>query len=272
MQNACMVLRESFCGSDFPGLSEGEAGLPQGATLHPLARTDPPAGGARRRRGGGRRTALAAFLAGLASVAGAAAAARTQDVPGGQSTTTQSTGTPDSIKHILVLPPVQWDAMGVARFPIGQQTASDLARVMGGLKFGLKPEQVSQHLPKLGAELHWTDLPVAKEFHADVRFLRMPMQQAGELSAPVTACAGASSYVALQFHDGVLFQVSWRFLPDRNCPDPRDAADQLYAVYVPLPATVATSTHYRTGPVEVVDVTDPDAGPLAAQRLQAGGE
>jgi hypothetical protein len=202
------------------------------------------------------RTLLAVLLAALASVAGVAAAAQT----------------PDTTKHILVLPPLQWDDMGVSWHPIGQETASDLARVMGGLRFGLKPEEVSQRLPKLGAELHWADLPVAKEFHADVRFVRMPMQEAGKLSPPVTACFGASSYLALLFHDNALFQVSWRFLPDQNCPNLHDAADAVYAVYVPLAATIAISTHYRTGAVEVVDVTAPDAGPLAAQRLQVGSK
>ncbi len=202
------------------------------------------------------RPLLAALLAGVVSIAGVAAAAQTPDTP----------------KRILVLPPLQWNAMGVAWHPVGQQTASDLARVMGGLTFGLKPEEASQHLPKLGAELRWSDLPLAKEFSGDVRVVRMPMQAAGTLRAPVAACFGAPSNVVLLFRNNALFRVSWRFLPDQSCPNPHDAAEELYAAYVALATTLAVSTHYRTGAAEVVDVTDPGAGPLIARRWQAGGQ
>jgi len=191
------------------------------------------------------RPLLAALLAGLASVVGVAAAAQT----------------PDTTRRILVVPPLQWDDMGVASHIAVQQSTSDLARLMGGLNFGLKAEEVSQHLPTIGGALHWADLP-------DARFVRMPMQGAGDLRAPVTACFGAPSNVVLLFRNNALFRVSWRFLPDQSCPSPRDAAAALYAAYVPLAATLAVSTHYRTGPAEVVDVTDPGAEPSIAQRSQ----
>jgi hypothetical protein len=201
------------------------------------------------------RPLLAAAIASIAAIA-PVAAAQTQD----------------AIKHILVLPPLQWDAMGVARHPVGQQTANDLAQVMGGLKFGLKPEEVSQYLPTLGAELRWSDLPPAKEFAEDVRFVRMPIPRAGALRALVTGCIGEPSNVVLLFHDNTLFRVSWRFLPDQNCSSPHSAAEELYAAYVPFATTLAVSTHYRTGSAEVVDVTDPGAGPPNAQLWQIHGQ
>jgi hypothetical protein len=206
---------------------------------------------------------LVALVAGIASVAGAAAA----QTP--NTNTTPSTGnTPDTTKRILVLPALEWDPMGKASHPVGQRTASDLARVMGGLQFGLKPEEVSNRLPKIGGELRWSDLPPAKEFSDDVRFVRMPMQDAGALRPPGTACFGATSYVVLLFRNNALFRVSWRFLPDQGCPSTRDTAEALYATCVPLAATLAVSTLYHTGSAEVVDVTDPGAGALAAQRWQ----
>jgi hypothetical protein len=202
------------------------------------------------------RPPLAALFTGIASVAGVAAAAQTLD----------------ATRRILVLPPLQWDAMGVASYPVTQQATSDLAQVMGGLRFGLKPEEVSQHLPKLGAALRWSDLPSAKDLSEDVRFIRMPMQGAGALRAPVTACFGEPSNVVLLFRDNALFQISWRFLPDQSCSDTQDAAEQLYAPYVLLTATLAVSTRYRAGSAEVVDVADPSAEPPNAQRWREPGQ
>jgi hypothetical protein len=202
------------------------------------------------------RPLLAALFTGIASVAGVAAAAQTLD----------------ATKRILVLPPLQWDAMGVASYPVTQQAASDLAQVMGGLRFGLKPEEVSQHLPTLGAALHWSDLSSAKDLSEDVRFIRMPMRGAGAQRAPVTACFGEPNNVVLLFRDNTLFRISWRFQPDQSCPNTQDAAEQLYAPYVLLTATLAVTTRYRVGSAEVVDVADPGAGPSNAQRWRERGQ
>jgi len=60
--------------------------------------------------------------------------------------------------------------------------------------------------------------------------------------------------------------VSWRFLPDATCPDPSDAAEGLYAAFVPFASVVVVSALYATGPAEVVDVTAPNAGPLTPVR------
>jgi hypothetical protein len=153
-----------------------------------------------------------------------------------------------------------------------QQATGNLARRMAGLKFGLTPEEVSQHLPDPGANLHWSDLPVAKEFSEDVRYVWIPMQAAGRLHMLFTSCFGAPSYVVLLFHNDALFRVSWRFLPDKTCPDPREPAEELYAAFVPMAPTVAISVHYRAGFAEVLDVTDPAAGPLITQRWQMRGQ
>ena len=143
---------------------------------------------------------------------------------------------------------------------------------MGGLTFGLQPEDVSQHLPELGTDLRWRNLPAAKEFSENVRFVRIPMRVAATLRPPVPGCYGDPSHVVLLFRNNALFRVSWRFLPDQKCPNPHDAASELYAAFVPLAGTVAISVHYRSGPAEVVDVTDPGARTLLAQRWQARGQ
>ncbi|HVC59094.1 MAG TPA: hypothetical protein VND19_01870 [Acetobacteraceae bacterium] len=204
----------------------------------------------------GRGTLRAALLAGMVSVAGVAAAAPALD----------------TTKRILVLPSLQWNDSGVAWNYATQQAPDNLARVTGGLTFGLTPEEVSRRLPDLGANLHWSELPVANEFSEDVRYVWIPMQTAGALRAPVTACFGEPSYVVLLFLHGDLFRISWRFLPDRNCPNPHAAAEELYASYVPLATTVAFSAHYRTGFAEVVDVTEPGARSLIEQRWQMRGQ
>ena len=202
------------------------------------------------------RPLLAVLLVAISTVAGGVAAAQT----------------PDTTKRIFVLPPVQWNDTGASGHYATQQSARDLARVMGGMTFGLTPEDVSQHLPKFGTDLHWNNLPAAREFSEEVRFVRIPMRVAVELRAPVTACFGDPSHVVLLFRRKALFRISWRFLPDQSCPGPYNAAAQLYASFVPIAATVAISVHYRTGSAEVVDVTDPGAGPLIAQRWQARGQ
>lgn len=201
------------------------------------------------------RSLIAALLTGLVSIAGAAAAQA-----------------PETTKRILVLPPLQWDDRGVYWNYATQQAAGTLARLMAGLKFGLTPEEASRHLPDPGANLHWSDLPVAKEFSEDVRYVWIPMQEAGGLRKLVTTCFGEPSYVVLLFFNNALFRVSWRFLPDKACPDPHEPAEELYAAFIPLASTVAISVHYRAGFAEVVDMTDPAAGPLIAQRWQMHGQ
>lgn len=169
-------------------------------------------------------------------------------------------------KTIFVLPALQWNGMGAVWEYTTSQTDADLARAMGGLTFGLTPEAVAKHMPDYTTALHWDNLPEAKGFSQDVRYVWMPVKRAGWLLSPVTACFGDSSYVALLFRNDALFRVSWHFLPGPQCDDPHVAADQLYAAYVQLLPNIANSVLYRAGLAEVVDVSNPHAGALLAQR------
>jgi hypothetical protein len=192
--------------------------------------------------------------------------------PVAQSPVAQSPAEPAQTRRILVLPALQWDTTGVGWDYAAQQGPADLARVMGGLHFGMLPEQVGEQLPSAGTALHWPDLPQAKEFSEDVRYVWLPLGVASTLRAPVTACFGESSYVVLLFLNDALFRVSWRLLPGTHCADPHAAAEQLYAGFVPLLPTLAVSSLYHTGYADVLDVTDPTAGPLIATRWRMRGQ
>lgn len=175
---------------------------------------------------------------------------------------------PGTARPILLLPPLHWDSGGLTWGFATKQRPVELARVMNGLMFGMTTQEVSGHLPGGGSVLDWVDLPRAREFAQDVRYAWLPMDAAAPFRETVTACFGHASYVVLLFRDNALFRTSFRFLASRACPDPKNAAEQLYAAYTPLADTVAISTLYRTGNAVVVDVTSPKAGPLVAQRWQ----
>lgn len=179
---------------------------------------------------------------------------------------------PDTTRRILELPTLEWNDTGVYWHYTAPQTARDLARLMGGLTFGQTPEQVGERLPGRSAALHWSDLPQAKEFAEDVRYVWLPMQPAGSLVGPVTACFGSQSYIGLLFQNNALFRISWHFMPDAKCPVPREAAEELFAAFVPFIPTLAISARYTAGDAEVVDVTDPRAGTLIAQRWKMQGQ
>lgn len=196
-----------------------------------------------------------AVLAGVLSFAGRAAVAQ-----------------PAIPKRILVAPTLQWDSDGVRWRFLAQQTETDLGRLMAGLTFGLRPEQVNPLLPHPVAAPGWADMPVAEEFADEVRYTWLHMKVADELMKPVQACFGPASYIVLLFRTAGLFRVSWRFLPDPSCPDVTRAAAEMFATFVPIASTVALAVHYRTGYAEVVDVTDPRAGLLVTQRWQMPGQ
>jgi hypothetical protein len=178
---------------------------------------------------------------------------------------------PDTTKPILLLPPLRWDSQGQAWSFATEQRPIELARIMGGLTFGMTPEEVGRHLPG-GTLLHWSDLPRAREFTDDVRYVWLPMTGAGTFRNTVTGCFGTASYIVLLFLDNALFRTSFRFLPDQACPDPSKAAEGLFSAYVPLANTVAITMLYRTGDAIVIDVTNPAAGPLIATRWQMRGQ
>ena len=70
------------------------------------------------------------------------------------------------------------------------------------------------------------------------------------------------------FQERGLFRISYRLTPDNNCPRITDTAEEIFGRYVTITADIALSVHYRAGPLEVVDITDPTAGYLVATRWQ----
>ena len=63
-----------------------------------------------------------------------------------------------------------------------------------------------------------------------------------------------------------LFRISWRLLPDDECPSTRAAADEIYARYLAIDGIAALASHYRAGKAEVVEVTDPSVDYLIPYR------
>jgi hypothetical protein len=171
-------------------------------------------------------------------------------------------------KPILVLPTLQWTATASTWKYAVLPNAGQIDALLGGLHFGMTPEEVGQHLPGRSSALHWDDLPNAKEYSKDVRYFWLPMQAADSLIGPIQSCYGEPSSVNLLFFNQALFRISWRFLPDQKCPDVSDAAEDLYAAFVPIAPSVVISMRYESGPAEVLDVTAPNAGPLISVRWQ----
>jgi hypothetical protein len=81
-----------------------------------------------------------------------------------------------------------------------------------------------------------------------------------------TGCTGAGSYLVLLFTSNGLFRLSYRLTADRDCADTNEAAQAIFARFVPITQAVAMSTRYRTGNAQVVDVTDPTVAYMASVR------
>ena len=175
-------------------------------------------------------------------------------------------------KHIFVLPALQWNDTASTWKYAEVPSASQVNTLLGGLRFGMSPEAVGQHLPGRSSALHWEDLPNAREYAGDVRYFWLPMQAADSMTGPIQSCYGDESSVHLLFFNQVLFRISWRFVPDKKCPDVADAAEELYAVLVPIAPSLVISARYRVGSDEVVDVTAPGAGPRISVRWQGRGQ
>lgn len=173
-------------------------------------------------------------------------------------------------KPILLPPPLQWDRAMLTNKPALQQNASDLANLTDGIVFGMSPSKVNSQLPDPFPGLTWSALPEASEYSGEVRYFWSRFDAAAPLLAGLTACAGQESYVVFLFSSRGLFRLSYRLLPDKDCPDPAQAARQIFARYVPIGPVVALSAHYRAGTAEVVDVTDPTAGVLIQTRWRKG--
>ncbi len=169
-------------------------------------------------------------------------------------------------KRIFTPPPVQWDSAMLSYRPALSQTATDFANLTGGIAFGMSPSEVNAHLPEPNPGLSWSGLPLANEYPDEVRYFTTAINRAGPLRMDITACAGSSSYLVFLFTSNGLFRLSYRLAADRTCADTNEAAQQIFARYVPIGQTVAMSARYRTGQTQVVDVTDPTADSLAPTR------
>lgn len=213
-----------------------------------------------------RRIAMLLMLAASQACAQPAPTAPTQSAPAAPALTASSAPG----RRIFVPPPVQWDnAMSTFR-PALQQGATDFANLTGGLAFGMGPVAVNAKLPDPYPGLSWNGLPMANEYPGEVRYFGAPIDRVGILRTGITACTGAASYLVFLFNGNGLFRLSYRLTPDRTCADTNEAAQEVFARYVPVGQTVALSVRYRTGKTQVVDVTDPTAGYLIPTRWGQG--
>lgn len=172
---------------------------------------------------------------------------------------------PASIR-IFNPPPIRWDhAMGTPS-PALHQGRSDFSNLTGGITFGMQASDVNALLPVNYPAMDWGIMPQAVEFPTDVRYFWVRFESAGDLRMGTTHCAGAGSYLVFLFTGNGLFRLSYRLVPDHDCPAVEETARDVFARYVTMDPLIAQSLRYRTGNAEVVDVTDPAAGFLSATR------
>jgi hypothetical protein len=169
-------------------------------------------------------------------------------------------------KRIFTIPPTQWDNKMSRDQPALSFGPSDLANLTGGIVFGLSPAEVNQRLPNPTPGVEWASLPFAKEYPGDVRYFWVRLDAMRELRDGISGCAGANSYIVFLFRQQGLFRVSWRLLPDNDCPSPRTAAEDIYARYLTIGRAVSVATHYHAGKAEAVEITDPGTDYLMPYR------
>jgi len=206
-----------------------------------------------------------------ASSAGAQPAAAPSSAPLGA-----SPGSPlgaaqtGSAKRIFISPTLQWDNAVFTFHPALQQTASTLATLTGGITFGMSPSALNALLPEPYPGLSWTGLALANEYPGEARMFGVPIAGAGALRMNLSACTGSGSYVVFLFKSNGLFRMSYRLAADKTCTDTNEAAQQIFARYVPIGREVAYSVRYRAGRTWVVDITDPAAEYLVPIRWHQG--
>jgi hypothetical protein len=169
-------------------------------------------------------------------------------------------------KRIFIVPPVQWDSLMTQGRPALIFSPSDLGNLTGGITFGVSPYEVNARLPSPAPGVEWGDLPFATEYPTDVRYFWARLDAMRELRAGIQGCFGANSYIVFLFTNHQLFRMSWRLLPDADCPSTAAAAEDIYARFLAIDRTVSVATHYRAGNAEVVEITDPDADYLMPYR------
>jgi hypothetical protein len=173
--------------------------------------------------------------------------------------------------RVFVPPPLEWNHRTMTARSALSQTPYDLARINGGLVFGMTPEQVAAQLPGMPSDLAWNTLRTAREYSADVRYFWVRLDDLPDWRKRLGGCIGNASYAAFLFSQHGLFRVSFRLLPDAACASVTDAALDLFARYVTIGPDIALSVHYRSAAAEVVDVTDPTATQLAPVRWRMSG-
>lgn len=169
-------------------------------------------------------------------------------------------------KRIFAIPPTQWDNAMSTEHPARFFSPSDLGNLTGGIVFGLSPGGVNERLPTPTPGAEWGDLPFANEYPGDVRYFWVRFDAIRDPGNAAADCVGASSYVVFLFRGRALFRVSWRLLPDKDCPSPRAAAEDIYARYLAIDRSVSLATHYHAGKAEAVEITDPNADDLMPYR------
>lgn len=174
----------------------------------------------------------------------------------------------DTNLRVFLPPALEWNKRTLTARRGTQQGTADLAQINGGLTFGMTPEQVAATLPGTPPELNWYNLRSARDYPIEVRYFWLRLDDLPAWRSQIKGCAGQSSYVAFLFTIRGLFRISFRLLPDAACPSLTTAALDLFAPYVTLAPDIALSTRYRSGPAEVVDITDPAAAALIPIRWQ----
>ena len=173
--------------------------------------------------------------------------------------------------RVHVPPPLEWNRRTLVTRPGLSQTPYDLGRINGDVMFGMTPEQLVPVIPGLPSALTWNDLRAAREYGTDVRFFWLKLDDLPVWRKLTSACVGNSSYVAFLFVRELLFRISFRLIPDRDCPSVTNAALDLFDHYMAIDPTIALSVHYRAQAAEVVDITDPKQSALIPIRWRMSG-
>jgi hypothetical protein len=176
------------------------------------------------------------------------------------------TGATAEPKRIFTVPPTQWDNSMSRDRPAQIHGSSDLGNLTGGVVFGLSPAEVNARMPTPSPGTEWADLPFANEYPGDVRYFWVRLDAMRALRDGVKGCVGANSYVVFLFTQSALFRISWRLLPDQDCPSPHAAAEDIFARYLTIDGAATLTTHYVAGNAEVVEVTDPTVDYLIPYR------
>lgn len=176
------------------------------------------------------------------------------------------TGAWAETKRIFPLPPIQWDNRVSRERPAQTHGPSDIANLTGGIVFGMSPAEVNRMLATPTAGLDRQGLPFANEYQEEVRYFWSRLEAVPALREGLTGCVGANSHAVFLFRNSGLFRISWRLLPDADCPSPVAAAEGLFARYLAIDAAASVATHYHTGKADVVEITDPQADLLLPVR------